>query len=327
MNVSSRELMPLVKGALERGQKVRLTVSGSSMLPLLVNDDVVEIEPVIHTRIGDMVLVQVNSKVPEERYVLHRIVRISDDSQVFIRGDAQNKSEGPFSGEAILGKVTTAWRNGKPRQMDRGFWFLAGLAWMRLFPVNTWLLWLALRLRRFGGRVLARLQCVSFYRGAAKAFCPEFIIQEANQSDPLSMHTWFHSSSEQDIPVSVESADSRLTNYIARSGSKIIGFVRLIRYAEEDLPYSGYWLYSLTIKRRYRGMGIGEALTRQVIEQSKLEGASELWLSVFEDNRPAIIMYEKLGFKNTVLPVLEAEFAADVKLYGRQRITMKKELT
>ncbi len=327
MNVSSRDLMPVVKDALQRGQNVRLTVSGSSMLPFLRNGDVVEIEPVTEVLLGDMVLVQTNSNDGAECYVLHRIVeKLNNSSQVFIRGDAQAFSEGPFTKNEVLGKANIAWRNGKPLKLDRGLWCLTGLAWMHLLPVNLWLLRFVMRGRRIGGKVLGMLQGMPFYRAIAKPFCPGYKIQEADKDDLIYLQTFINQGNNQDSNDSVQNEDSRLTIYVARSGNKILGFVRFMRYTKECFPYKGHWLFSLTIKKRYRGVGIGEALTRKVIEQSKLEGASELWLFVFEDNKPAIKMYEKLGFRHAELPELKEKLAADAKLYGRESITMRKAL-
>ena len=78
MILPSRELMPIVRAALERGQRVRMTVTGGSMFPFLRDGDVVELEPALTLRLGDMVLVQTDSSDVIERYVLHRIVRWVD---------------------------------------------------------------------------------------------------------------------------------------------------------------------------------------------------------------------------------------------------------
>lgn len=152
MILPSRELMPVIRAALERGQRVRMTVTGSSMLPFLRDGDVVELEPAPAPRLGDMVLVQ----CPEERNVLHRVVRVDGDA-FFLRGDAQRHCEGPFTSDAVLGRVTTVWRNGRARALERGLWRLVGLVWIRCTPFGLWLLWLIARIRGIGGRVLRRL--------------------------------------------------------------------------------------------------------------------------------------------------------------------------
>lgn len=167
MILPSRELMPVIRAALARGQRVRMTVTGSSMLPFLRDSDVVELEPAPAPRLGDMVLVQCT----EERYVLHRVARVEGEA-LFLRGDAQRHCEGPFTPRDVLGRVTTSYRNGHIRVLDRGAWRLAGLAWIRCTPFGLCLLWLLARIRGIGGRVVRRLQRLSVFRAWVKRFRP-----------------------------------------------------------------------------------------------------------------------------------------------------------
>lgn len=143
MILPARELMPLVRAALERGQRIRLTVTGSSMVPFLHDSDTVELEPAQRLRLGDMVLVRTGA----ERYVLHRIVRM-DGAVFFIRGDAQSWSEGPFTTEAVLGRVTIAWRKGRLCNLEHSLWRLAGSVWLRTSPLGFFLLKNVLTVRR-----------------------------------------------------------------------------------------------------------------------------------------------------------------------------------
>lgn len=146
MKVSTRELMPLIWSALQRGQCVRLTVKGGSMRPFIRSGDVVELEPVDRlVRVGDVVLLR--CEPGEEGYVLHRVVRVQGET-IFIRGDAQEDSDGPFAQGDVLGRVTKTYCNGRLRQLDRGIWRLTGLIWHRLVPLNVWLLRFALQFRR-----------------------------------------------------------------------------------------------------------------------------------------------------------------------------------
>jgi len=105
-----------------------------------------------------------------------------------------------------------------------------------------------------------------------------------------------------------------------------MGFVRLIRCQDADMARTGYWLLHIEVRTRYRGMGIGAALTQHVVDQSRAEGAAELFLDVFEDNFPAIALYRKLGFEPVTLPTLEAELAVDEQKYGRRRMLLRKKL-
>ena len=158
MNIPCRELMPIIRAALERGQRVRMTVSGNSMFPFIRDRDVVELEAAPAPQLGDMVLVQTDSPGGIERYVLHRIVRMDGGSAFFIRGDTQLNCEGPFTPDAVLGLVVTAWHKGRARAFERGLWRLAGLVWVRMNPLGPLLFQLALPLWRLGRRVQRRLQ-------------------------------------------------------------------------------------------------------------------------------------------------------------------------
>ncbi len=154
MNVPSRVLMPVIRAALERDQRVRMTINGSSMSPFIRDGDVVELESVRSRPVlGDMVLVRRS----EDYYVLHRVVRIEGD-EFFLRGDAQQHSEGPFTRRDVLGKVIASYHSGRVRDFDRGTWRLAMLIWMRCAPWSLWLFRLAARIRRSGGVVVRRLQ-------------------------------------------------------------------------------------------------------------------------------------------------------------------------
>ena len=160
MIVPSRELMPVVRAALERGQRVRMTVTGSSMLPFLCDRDVVEMEPPAALKVGDLVLVRIALPGATERYVLHRIVRLAGGKALFIRGDAQWQDEGPFPLADVLGRATTAWRDGRVRAHDHGPWWFAGVLWVRYRPLGYRLLRLAAWFRAAGWFVLRRLRKV-----------------------------------------------------------------------------------------------------------------------------------------------------------------------
>ena len=150
------ELMPVIRAALERGQSVRLTTNGSSMLPFIHDGETVELVPPRSSLMrGDIVLAQ----SAEDRYVLHRIVRVEGDA-VYLSGDAQKHSEGPLPRQAVLGLAVAAIRHGRVRVLDRGGWHWAGLVWMRSGWLGFYLLQLALRLRRLGSAMHRRLSSI-----------------------------------------------------------------------------------------------------------------------------------------------------------------------
>jgi ribosomal protein S18 acetylase RimI-like enzyme len=59
------------------------------------------------------------------------------------------------------------------------------------------------------------------------------------------------------------------------------------------------WLGGVGVIPTRRGEGIGEQLTRGVLEEAGAAGATEMVLEVIVDNHPAISLYDKLGFVRT----------------------------
>ena len=151
-----RELMPVIRAALERGQGVRMTANGSSRLPFIHDGETVELMPPRSSLIrGDIVLAQ----SAEDKYVLHRVIQIEGDA-VYLRGDAQKHREGPLPRQAVLGRAVVATCNGCIRILDRGRWHWLGLMWMRSGWLGLCLLQLALRLRRLGSAIRRRLSSI-----------------------------------------------------------------------------------------------------------------------------------------------------------------------
>lgn len=115
------------------------------MRPFIHHGDVVELEPLPSLpAVGDVVLVRCGAE--GERYVLHRLVQ-AKGGKLFIRGDAQQYCEGPFTPGDVLGRVTKIYVHERVRRFDSGLWRLAARAWQLGVPLTVWLLRLYVRLR------------------------------------------------------------------------------------------------------------------------------------------------------------------------------------
>ncbi len=144
MDIANSALMPIIHTALEEGQKVRLIVNGSSMLPFIVGNDTIEIEPIPSQLMrGHIVL----AEPVKGRYVIHRIVRIREN-QIFLRGDAQNRTEGPLTLQSVYGCIVSTSRNGRVYQLNSGWLHMAGMIWIGCAPLTGWLLRLIVDLGR-----------------------------------------------------------------------------------------------------------------------------------------------------------------------------------
>ncbi len=106
--LSTKELMPLISDLLKTAERVRFTVKGNSMYPLLRgNRD--EVEVVKCDSIGkyDIVLY----KRSDGSYVLHRVLK-KDNGALSIAGDFEQELEHPVYENQVIAKVDNIIRAG-----------------------------------------------------------------------------------------------------------------------------------------------------------------------------------------------------------------------
>jgi signal peptidase I len=314
-------LADLLRAVLERDAPFRFIAPGLSMSPFIRHGDTVMVEPLrgrdLH--MGDVVAyLRPDGEV--ERLVIHRVVG-QEDGAVVLRGDNCSEADDPISRANIVGLVTGVERRGRGVRSGlgrSGRW----IAWLsargQLLPLKTKLV---APLRR-GGKLLRRLQCIPAFRAQIKRFRPTYTVREAKATDMMVVHAWANAGRESPP----YRHDPNVTNYVARRGDEVLGFVQLVRRPDAQALYSGYWLHSLMVRTLYRGLGLGETLSRHVIEQAQAEGAPELLLTVFEDNAPAIALYHKLGFEHVRIPALEAGFDFGARRGHRRTMSMRKVL-
>ena len=171
--------------------------------------------------------------------------------------------------------------------------------------------------------LLRKAQNCGAYRWFARHLTSIVSLREATEADMKAIHGWLNAADE--LPKEVQ-RDPSVTDWVAIHNGKIVGFVQLVRHQYCQNPYSGYWLFSLYVKSHQRGLGIGEALSKAVIARAFAEGAPTLDLLVFEDNDRAARLYEKLGFRQFIIPDLEPDLQREKAQYGRRRVVMRKQL-
>jgi GNAT superfamily N-acetyltransferase len=97
---------------------------------------------------------------------------------------------------------------------------------------------------------------------------------------------------------------------VAYKGNDAIGLANLGLRGERT------WLGGVGVVPGHRRRGIGEELTRALLDQARSAGAAEMVLEVIDANAPAIALYEKLGFQTTRrldVFTLAAEEGADAR--------------
>jgi|WetSurMetagenome_2_1015567.scaffolds.fasta_scaffold162974_2 ribosomal protein S18 acetylase RimI-like enzyme len=315
-NPGQRELL---RGLMERGVPLRTMVRGFSMQPFIRDQDVLTIAP-LDGRPPDVGEIVAFTQPDTEKLMIHRVIRRTDSGWI-MRGDNCPEADGIVGGESIIGRVTRIERLGVEVHLGLGAERASIAALNRgrgLMRVKQ--IWhMPRRAARFALRCM---QAVPLYRFFGRRLAPPVLTLVADDNDLEAVHRRLNPFA----PYQRQTPNPNVTNWVAKQGGKIIGFVQLIYHPEDHFPWVGYWLFSLHVWGLYRGLGIGEALTRRVIEKAETQGVEELFLAVLEDNNRAMRLYRKLGFAPISLPALEPSFAAEKQQSGRRRIVMRKRL-
>ena len=120
--------------ALQNGGEVILTVTGTSMLPLLQHrrDKVCLIKPEAHRlKKHDIPLFM----RPHGKYILHRIVDVKPEGLVVV-GDNQSIKESEVLPSQVIAVVKGFWRNGKYISCDAFGYRVYSRLWVFLYPLR-----------------------------------------------------------------------------------------------------------------------------------------------------------------------------------------------
>lgn len=103
--VSTKELFLVAIDLLYKGNGVKFTVSGNSMMPWIRSyRDQVLLVPIDKVNKGDIVLYKTGDK-----YVLHRVYRVKNDT-MYIMGDGCLHADGYYPISCAIGKVIKIYR-------------------------------------------------------------------------------------------------------------------------------------------------------------------------------------------------------------------------
>lgn len=144
--VDNQTILPVLRELVESGQSVRLTVSGSSMSPLLCHQrDSVLLEPIRRPlRRGDIALYQRTNG----QYVLHRVCRVDPQGRLYCIGDAQTQVEGPLEPGQCFALAAAVCRKGQWLRPGDFWWEFFARAWLRMVPLRRPVMRLYARIAR-----------------------------------------------------------------------------------------------------------------------------------------------------------------------------------
>ncbi|HYO48994.1 MAG TPA: GNAT family N-acetyltransferase, partial [Chloroflexia bacterium] len=111
---------------------------------------------------------------------------------------------------------------------------------------------------------------------------------------------------------------------VAEIGGRLAGTAVVTRLPEHAALYPEWWIFSVFVRSNLRGAGVGEGLMKLALERVAQEGGGRVSLLVFDDNRPAIRLYKKLGFAPFALPLLDKTLREEADSAGRRRIILSR---
>ena len=99
--------------------------------------------------------------------------------------------------------------------------------------------------------------------------------------------------------VALDLVDSKYISYLALEEGKIIGFMRLVK----ELISERMILDLIQVDKNFRGQGIGCILWEKAVEEARLNGARELYISACPSEE-TINFYRAMGADVTDNPIL-----------------------
>ena len=92
---------------------------------------------------------------------------------------------------------------------------------------------------------------------------------------------------------------------VADHGDEVAGHATLVPDDDGDETYE----LAIFVHQSYQGAGIGTRLIEALLGHAQANGAKLVWLSVERWNRPAVALYEKVGFETASAESFEMEMA------------------
>lgn len=133
MKYKLSDLIPIINETLENGKEFTIPVTGTSMLPLLVEkrDNIILRKSKPHLHKGDLPLY----RRADGSFVLHRIVSVKNGEYI-MSGDNQFIPEHGITDDMIIGVVSKIIRNGKEIDVNSALYKLYVSIWTALFKLR-----------------------------------------------------------------------------------------------------------------------------------------------------------------------------------------------
>ena len=167
------------------------------------------------------------------KLAIHRVVA-REGAGWLLRGDNCLEGDGVVMSDQIVGRVVRVERNGRDVRLGTG----VGGAWVAALNRGDGLMRLRASWhvpRRAASFALRRAQGLALYRAIGRRLAARVEIVEAREADMAAVHRRLNPAES----YRTRPADPHVTNWVAKRGSRIIGFVQLVDHPESDSPWAG----------------------------------------------------------------------------------------
>jgi signal peptidase I len=267
-----------------------MQVKGGSMYPFIKSGDRIELEPVKNgsfIKKGDIILFRKNNY-----FYVHRVIK--KKGQNFItKGDFSFGSDGAILQKDVLAKAICIHRNGRRIYLDSRLNLAIGLAVANLRFFLQYLFLFFRKLENLVMRLLFLCQGIKIYRKVMKRILKQEIIIRIAQPEDREELRDLYMVSAPDIDDGLMNKEALGFWLVAKRRKRLIGSVAIAQYDKEP----GLWLINgLVVKPLFRGLGIGEELTKEALRKARESGMNQIGLFVKRKNRAALSLYKKLDF-------------------------------
>jgi signal peptidase I len=306
-SIDHLDLLKLCQEVLGRGSIFQFRALGTSMFPFIRSGDLLTTRAVNPTdlSIGEVLLYQ-----REGRSFVHRLIKkkfMNGTPQFITRGDHQTFCDPAICSSQILGKVICIERSGRRIHLDtpfQGMWgrvLASTSSWFYpLFRVVEWPVHL---FRKLLSKTNLRLNRFRLVRIVKRRIFPRISYRMGSSSDASSLATFY----ETDLKELFQNFDQGRKYYLAETRGKVVGGLTAGRAWQGIVRDHHCWIMGLYVVPRCRGTGIAEGLFAKAISALKEQGIDQIFINLFENNKPAFNLYQKLGFVRADMPEVESK--------------------